>query len=69
MVRFLIFSLEEGFPTIKGDGRHQSFVSEYNNNFHGACSKPAQSMKKVKLHQQLYLLIRMIKDGFYPTKQ
>ncbi|XP_037626106.1 uncharacterized protein LOC119488471 [Sebastes umbrosus] len=30
--------LEEGFPTIKGDGRRHSFVSQYNNTFQGVWS-------------------------------
>ncbi|XP_034439654.1 uncharacterized protein LOC117760616 isoform X1 [Hippoglossus hippoglossus] len=32
----------DGFPTIKGDERHRSFVSHYNDTFQGAWSRAAQ---------------------------
>lgn len=43
----MLFSVEEGFPTIKGDGRYCSFVSQYNNTFHGAWSRASQPAAKV----------------------
>lgn len=49
------FSVEEGFPTIKGDGRHHSFVSQYNDTFQGTWSTAAQSVEKVT-QQQLFVM-------------
>lgn len=51
------FSVEEGFPTIKGDGRHHSFVSQYNDTFQGTWSTAAQSVEKVT-QQQLFVMSR-----------
>ncbi|KAL7397247.1 hypothetical protein ABVT39_019155 [Epinephelus coioides] len=38
--------LEEGFPTIKGDRRHQRFASEYNDTFQGAWTRAAKPVEK-----------------------
>ncbi|XP_044217720.1 uncharacterized protein LOC122989106 isoform X1 [Thunnus albacares] len=46
LIKATVKHLAEGFPTIKGDGRHRSFVSQYNNTFQGAWSRPAQPVEK-----------------------
>ncbi|XP_076581947.1 uncharacterized protein LOC143317992 [Chaetodon auriga] len=46
VVKAMVKHLEEGFPTIKGDGQHCSFVSQYSNTFQGAWSSAAQSVEK-----------------------
>ncbi|XP_040895693.1 uncharacterized protein LOC121183007 [Toxotes jaculatrix] len=46
VVKATVKHLEEGFPTIKGDERHHSFVSQYSNTFQGAWSRAAQLEKK-----------------------
>ncbi|GAA6235333.1 uncharacterized protein LOC108896134 [Lates japonicus] len=38
--------LEEGFPTIKGDGCHRNIISQYKDSFQGAWSQAAQLMDK-----------------------
>ncbi|XP_071342818.1 uncharacterized protein [Trachinotus anak] len=46
VVKPTVKHLEEGFPTIKGDGCHRSFVSQYNVTFQGARGKAAQLVDK-----------------------
>uniref|UniRef100_A0A3B4U4D7 Si:dkey-13m1.5 n=1 Tax=Seriola dumerili TaxID=41447 RepID=A0A3B4U4D7_SERDU len=46
VVKPTVKHLEEGFPTIKGDGRYQSFVSQYNTTFQGARGKAAHPVYK-----------------------
>ncbi|XP_051233428.1 uncharacterized protein si:dkey-13m1.5 [Dicentrarchus labrax] len=46
VVKVKVKHLEEGFPTIKGDKRQHSFVSEYDKTFQGAWSRAAQSVDK-----------------------
>uniref|UniRef100_A0A4W6EZY6 Uncharacterized protein n=1 Tax=Lates calcarifer TaxID=8187 RepID=A0A4W6EZY6_LATCA len=42
----MCFSVEEGFPTIKGDGCHRNIISQYKDSFKGAWSQAAQLMDK-----------------------
>lgn len=53
----MCFSVEEGFPTIKGDGCHRNIISQYKDSFKGAWSQAAQLMDKVTQQQQQLLVI------------
>ncbi|XP_073332591.1 uncharacterized protein [Pagrus major] len=46
VVKATVKHLEEGFPTIKGDGCHRNFVSQYGNTYQGAWSRAAQPVEK-----------------------
>ncbi|XP_026179263.1 uncharacterized protein LOC117152616 [Mastacembelus armatus] len=46
VIKATVKHLEEGFPTIKGDKRHCSFVSQCNNTFRGAWGRAAQPVHK-----------------------
>ncbi|XP_047443631.1 uncharacterized protein si:dkey-13m1.5 [Mugil cephalus] len=46
VVKSTVKHLEKGSPAVKGDGRHHSFATQYNNNFQGVWSGAAQSYKK-----------------------